>query len=92
MFFCCVNKILKIIATEIICNDVTFRDEDSEEKLSKSDDGSAVAVSAQVPPTMPHVPITTPPPPVMGADASAQAGYGGYGSWYQVGQRFLTAK
>ncbi|XP_038555265.1 pre-mRNA-processing factor 39 [Micropterus salmoides] len=61
------------------------RDDDSE-TLSKSDDGSAVAVSAQVPPTMPHVPITTPPPPVMGADMSAQAGYGGYGSWYQQPQ------
>lgn len=63
-----------------------FRDEDPE-KLSKSDDGSAVAVSAQVPSTMPHVPITTPPPPV-GADMSSQAGYGGYSSWYQVGLRF----
>ncbi|XP_042349710.1 pre-mRNA-processing factor 39 [Plectropomus leopardus] len=60
-------------------------DEDPE-KLSKSDDGSAVAVSAQVPPTMPHVPITTPPPPVMGADASSQAAYGGYSSWYQQPQ------
>ncbi|KAF0039795.1 hypothetical protein F2P81_008030 [Scophthalmus maximus] len=60
-------------------------DEDSE-KLSKSEDGSAVAVSGQVPPTMPHVPITTPPPPVTGTDASAQAGYGGYGNWYQQSQ------
>ncbi|XP_053179799.1 pre-mRNA-processing factor 39 isoform X2 [Scomber japonicus] len=60
-------------------------DEDPE-KLSKSDDGSAVAVSAQVPPTMAHVPITTPPPPVMGTDMSAQAGYGGYSSWYQQPQ------
>uniref|UniRef100_A0A3Q4GB55 Pre-mRNA-processing factor 39-like n=1 Tax=Neolamprologus brichardi TaxID=32507 RepID=A0A3Q4GB55_NEOBR len=58
-------------------------DEDPE-KLSKTDDGSAV--SAQVPPTMPHVPITTPPPPVMGADMSAQTGYGGYSSWYQQPQ------
>ncbi|KAF3838520.1 hypothetical protein F7725_010288 [Dissostichus mawsoni] len=56
------------------------------EKLMKSEDGSAVAVSAQDPTTMPHVPITTPPPPVMGADASAQAGYGGYSSWYQQPQ------
>lgn len=64
------------------------RDEDPE-KLSKTDDGSAVAVSAQVPPTMPHVPITTPPPPVMGTDMSAQAGYGGYSSWYQVTLRFI---
>lgn len=64
-------------------NNWICRDEDSE-KLSKSDDGSAVAVSAQAPPTMPHVPITTPPPPVMGADMTAQTGYGGYSSWYQV--------
>ncbi|XP_028271850.1 pre-mRNA-processing factor 39 isoform X2 [Parambassis ranga] len=59
-------------------------DEDPE-KLSKTDDGSAV-VSAQAPPTMPHVPITTPPPPMMGTDMSAQAGYGGYSSWYQQPQ------
>nr|XP_020450726.1 pre-mRNA-processing factor 39-like [Monopterus albus] len=58
-------------------------DEDAE-KLIKSEDGSAVAT--HVPPTMPHVPITTPPPPVMGADMSAQAGYGGYSSWYQQPQ------
>ncbi|XP_049897567.1 pre-mRNA-processing factor 39 [Epinephelus moara] len=57
-------------------------DEDPE-KLSKSEDGTAVAVSA---PTMPHVPITTPPPPVMGTDATSQAAYGGYGSWYQQPQ------
>ncbi|XP_023263114.1 pre-mRNA-processing factor 39-like [Seriola lalandi dorsalis] len=60
-------------------------DEDSE-KLSKSEDGSAVAVSTQVPPTMPHVPITTPPPTMMGTDMSAQTGYGGYSSWYQQPQ------
>ena len=60
-------------------------DSDEEaEKLMKSDDGSAVAAGQQVPPTMPHVPITTPPPPVMGADASAQGAYGAYSSWYQV--------
>lgn len=64
-------------------NILIYRDEDPE-KLSKSDDGSA-AVAGQAPPTMPHVPITTPPPPVMGTDMSAQSGYGGYGSWYQVG-------
>uniref|UniRef100_A0A665XG19 Si:ch211-114c17.1 n=2 Tax=Echeneis naucrates TaxID=173247 RepID=A0A665XG19_ECHNA len=58
-------------------------DEDSE-KLSKSDDGSAVA--AQIPPTMSHVPITTPPPPMMGTDVNAQASYGGYSSWYQQPQ------
>ncbi len=75
--------------SNIICNDSIFRDEDPE-KLSKSDDGSAVAVSAQAPPTMPHVPITTPPPPVMGTDMSAQAGYGAYSSWYQVGFRILS--
>lgn len=57
-------------------------DEDPE-KLSKSEDGTAVAVSA---PTMPHVPITTPPPPVMGTDATSQAAYGGYSSWYQQPQ------
>ncbi|CAL8328011.1 pre-mRNA-processing factor 39 [Gadus morhua] len=56
------------------------------EKLIKSDDGSAVAAGQQVPPTMPHVPITTPPPPVMGADASAQGTYGAYNSWYQQPQ------
>uniref|UniRef100_A0A3Q1CK86 Uncharacterized protein n=1 Tax=Amphiprion ocellaris TaxID=80972 RepID=A0A3Q1CK86_AMPOC len=59
---------------------------DDPEKLSKSEDGSAVAVSA--PPTMPHVPITTPPPNMMGTDMSAQAGYGAYSNWYQVGLRF----
>ncbi|KAM9741407.1 pre-mRNA-processing factor 39 isoform 2-T2 [Menidia menidia] len=57
------------------------------EKLSKSEDGSAVAASTQAPPAMPHVPITTPPPPVMGADmSSTQSGYGSYGSWYQQPQ------
>lgn len=64
-------------------NHLHFRDEDPE-KLIKSEDGSAVAVSAQAPPTMPHVPITTPPPPIVGADMNTQAGYGGYSSWYQV--------
>lgn len=57
------------------------RDEDPE-SLTKTDDDSAV--SAQVPPTMPHVPITTPPPPMMGTDMSSHAGYGGYSNWYQV--------
>ncbi|KAM9850353.1 pre-mRNA-processing factor 39 isoform 2-T2 [Aulostomus maculatus] len=60
--------------------------DDDPEKLKESEDGSAVAVSAQVPPTIPHVPITTPPPPVMGTDMSAQAGYGAYSSWYQQPQ------
>ncbi|XP_041653380.1 pre-mRNA-processing factor 39 isoform X2 [Cheilinus undulatus] len=60
-------------------------DEDTE-KLNKGDDGSAVAESEQVAPTMPHVPITTPPPPVMGTDMSSQSGYGGYSSWYQQPQ------
>ncbi|TNN34378.1 Pre-mRNA-processing factor 39 [Liparis tanakae] len=60
-------------------------DEDSE-KLSKSEDGSAVAVAAEVQPSVPSVPITTPPPPVMGADAASPAGYGAYGSWYQQPQ------
>ncbi|XP_074530426.1 pre-mRNA-processing factor 39 [Halichoeres trimaculatus] len=59
-------------------------DEDPE-KLIKSEDDSAVAVSEQAPSTMPHVPITTPPPPVMG-DTSSQAGYGSYSSWYQQPQ------
>lgn len=58
-----------------------FRDEDPE-KLSKSEDASAADVSAQEATTMPHVPITTPPPPVMGTDMST--GYGAYNNWYQV--------
>ncbi|XP_029917673.1 pre-mRNA-processing factor 39 [Myripristis murdjan] len=61
-------------------------DNEDPEKLSKDDDGSAVAMPPQVPPNMPHVPITTPPPPVMGSDMSTQAGYGGYSSWYQQPQ------
>ncbi|KAM9376534.1 pre-mRNA-processing factor 39 [Pholidichthys leucotaenia] len=60
-------------------------DEDPE-KLAKTEDSSAVAVSAQAPPTIPHVPITTPPPNMMGTDMSAQSGYGGYSSWYQQPQ------
>ncbi|KAJ3587611.1 hypothetical protein NHX12_011208 [Muraenolepis orangiensis] len=56
------------------------------EKLSKADDGSAVVGGQQVPPTMPHVPITTPPPAVMGADGSTQGSYGAYNSWYQQPQ------
>ncbi|XP_056155013.1 pre-mRNA-processing factor 39 [Lampris incognitus] len=56
------------------------------EKLSKADDGTAVAMTPQVPPTMPHVPITTPPPPVMGSDMSAQGAYAGYSNWYQQPQ------
>ncbi|XP_034037762.1 pre-mRNA-processing factor 39 isoform X2 [Thalassophryne amazonica] len=59
-------------------------DEDPE-KISKNDDASDVAAT-QAPPTMPHVPITTPPPPMMGSDMSSQAGYGAYGSWYQQPQ------
>lgn len=58
--------------------------------MSKSDDGSAVAVSAEGAATMAHVPITTPPPPVVGADASSQAAYGGYSSWYQVGSVYYV--
>ncbi|KAM6924140.1 pre-mRNA-processing factor 39 [Xenentodon cancila] len=57
-------------------------DEDPE-KPEKSDDGSAVAVSTQVPPTLPHVPITTPPPTMMATDMSTQSSYGAYSSWYQ---------
>ncbi|XP_068181965.1 pre-mRNA-processing factor 39 isoform X2 [Antennarius striatus] len=60
-------------------------DEDPE-KLNKGDDNSAVAASEQTPPTVPHVPITTPPPPVVGADMSTQGGYGAYSSWYQQPQ------
>lgn len=65
---------------KMLCNlcFVMHSDED-QEKLSKNDDGLAVAATAQVQPTMPHVPITTPPP-----DMSAQSGYSGYGNWYQV--------
>ncbi|KAM4621804.1 pre-mRNA-processing factor 39 isoform 1-T1 [Polymixia lowei] len=59
-------------------------DNEDPEKLSKADDGSAVSVAPQVPPTMPHVPITTPPPPMMGSDT--QGGYGGYSNWYQQPQ------
>lgn len=46
-------------------------------KLSKTLEGSAVAA------TMPHVPMTTPPPSMAGTDMSTQSGYGGYGNWYQ---------
>ena len=67
------------------------RDEEPE-KLSKADDGSAVAAGQQVMPTMPHVPITTPPPPVMGSDASSQGNYGAYSSWYQVHKGRLFSK
>ncbi|XP_067103516.1 pre-mRNA-processing factor 39 isoform X1 [Osmerus mordax] len=59
-------------------------DGEEPEKMSKSDDGSAEP--AQAPPTMPHVPITTPPPPMMGGDMSGQGGYGAYNSWYQQPQ------
>lgn len=45
-------------------------------KLSKTIEGSAVAA------TMPHVPMTTPPPSMAGADMT-QSGYSGYGNWYQ---------
>lgn len=48
------------------------------------DDGSAMGVQT-APPTMPHMPMTTPPPPMMGGDMSGS--YGGYGSWYQVQQK-----
>ncbi|KAL0973872.1 hypothetical protein UPYG_G00212260 [Umbra pygmaea] len=58
-------------------------DNEDPEKMLKGEDGSAVPAPPQPPPTMPHVPITTPPPPIMGADMSA--GYG-YGSWYQQPQ------
>lgn len=45
-------------------------------KLSKTHSASAVAA------TMPHVPMTTPPPSMTGTDM-AQSGYSGYGNWYQ---------
>lgn len=46
------------------------------------DDASALTVPQTAPPTMPHVPITTPPPSMMRGDMSGS--YGSYGSWYQV--------
>uniref|UniRef100_A0A8C6NL53 Pre-mRNA-processing factor 39-like n=4 Tax=Nothobranchius furzeri TaxID=105023 RepID=A0A8C6NL53_NOTFU len=60
-------------------------DEDPQ-KLSKNEDSSTVAAAEEVPPTMPQVPITNPPPSVIGTDTSAQAGYGAYSSWYQQPQ------
>uniref|UniRef100_A0A6Q2XYU9 Pre-mRNA-processing factor 39 n=1 Tax=Esox lucius TaxID=8010 RepID=A0A6Q2XYU9_ESOLU len=56
-------------------------DNEDPDKMLKGEDGSALPATPQPPPTMPHVPITTPPPPMMGADMSAGYGYGG---WYQV--------
>ncbi|XP_029518387.1 pre-mRNA-processing factor 39-like isoform X1 [Oncorhynchus nerka] len=62
-------------------------DSEDPEKMSKGEDGSAVPAPPQAPPTMPHVPMTTPPPPMMGGDMSTvHAGYGGYGSWHQQPQ------
>lgn len=69
----------------MILNDLFFRDEDLE-KVSKSDDGSAVAETAEASQTDSHVPDTTPPPTASGTDMSTQAAYGAYGSWYQVGR------
>ncbi|XP_047658217.1 pre-mRNA-processing factor 39 isoform X2 [Tachysurus fulvidraco] len=55
-------------------------DGDDPEKISKMDDGSALAAAQEtVPPNMPPVP----PPPVVGGDTS---GYGNYGNWYQQQQ------
>uniref|UniRef100_A0A8C2JE06 Si:ch211-114c17.1 n=1 Tax=Cyprinus carpio TaxID=7962 RepID=A0A8C2JE06_CYPCA len=54
------------------------------EKMSKMDDASALTVPQTAPPTMPHVPMTTPPPSMMGGDMSGS--YGSYGSWYQQQQ------
>uniref|UniRef100_A0A3B5KW22 Si:ch211-114c17.1 n=1 Tax=Xiphophorus couchianus TaxID=32473 RepID=A0A3B5KW22_9TELE len=59
-------------------------DEDPE-KTSKTEDSSSSSAAAPASSTS-HVPITTPPPPVMGADPSAQTGYGAYSSWYQQPQ------
>lgn len=53
-------------------------DNDDPEKMSKMD----VALALTAPPTMPHVPMTTPPPSVMGGDMSGS--YRSYDSWYQV--------
>lgn len=61
------------------------RDNDDPEKISKMDDGSAQSA----PPTMPHMPMTTPPPNMMGGDMSGS--YGGYGSWYQVQENHKIA-
>ncbi|XP_042626474.1 pre-mRNA-processing factor 39-like [Cyprinus carpio] len=52
-------------------------DNDDPEKMSKMD----VALALTAPPTMPHVPMTTPPPSVMGGDTSGS--YRSYDSWYQ---------
>uniref|UniRef100_A0A671KW18 Pre-mRNA-processing factor 39-like n=1 Tax=Sinocyclocheilus anshuiensis TaxID=1608454 RepID=A0A671KW18_9TELE len=59
-------------------------DNDDPEKMSKMDDASALTAPQTVPPTMPHVPMTTPPPSMMGGDMSGS--YGSYGSWYQQQQ------
>ncbi|KAL0176068.1 hypothetical protein M9458_028398, partial [Cirrhinus mrigala] len=59
-------------------------DNDDPEKMSKIDDASASTVAQTAPPTMPHVPMTTPPPSMMGGDMSGS--YGSYGSWYQQQQ------
>lgn len=57
-------------------------DNDDPEKMSKMDDGSSLTVPPQTaPPMMPHAPMTTPPPSMMGGDMSGS--YGSYGSWYQ---------
>jgi len=50
--------------------------------MNKMDDPTALTVPQTAPPTMPHVPMTTPPPSMMGGDMSGS--YGSYGSWYQV--------
>ncbi|XP_039504709.1 pre-mRNA-processing factor 39 isoform X2 [Pimephales promelas] len=57
-------------------------DYDDPEKMSKMDDGSSLTVPPQTAPlTMPHAPMTTPPPSMMGGDMSGS--YGSYGNWYQ---------
>ncbi|XP_056113274.1 pre-mRNA-processing factor 39, partial [Rhinichthys klamathensis goyatoka] len=57
-------------------------DNDDPEKMSKMDDGSSLTMPPQTAPlTMPHAPMTTPPPSMMGGDMSGS--YGSYGSWYQ---------
>ncbi|XP_056328556.1 pre-mRNA-processing factor 39 isoform X1 [Danio aesculapii] len=53
--------------------------DDDPEKMSKMDDVPTMPQIA--PPTIPQVPMTTPPPSMMGGDMSGS--YGNYSSWYQ---------
>ncbi|XP_048086917.1 pre-mRNA-processing factor 39 isoform X1 [Alosa alosa] len=58
-------------------------DSDDPEKVSRADDGSALATAQTAPPTVPPVPMTAPPPPMIGDMSSS---YGSYSSWYQQPQ------